>query len=614
MKDVICGEPATGGPAPNAGAGVRSEPERQVDGGSAVAPGAGQMVLVVNPRELPQERRVWGVGGTLPPTEREALDWLTFGRLMGWAVSVVPTEEAAIERALHTGSGPIILGCDPRLIRSDLAGALERALRDRPRIVIARADTIGSGLASLAGASRGARTVVGSAIEWIGPGPRTAWTLRSPLSSAVLDVDGAEVWATLNGEAIVTGRRLGQSHVVTLGCHPSVWRDMDGATSALFCHVLTRGAPHAVAWLDLAGTVVLRMDDPGGAQNVHFGKWTYRKMNEAEWADVARDLERHDARLSVGYTAGWVDDGDANRGTLEVDGQVVARTPGQVHPAPLVRYVDQAGHAPGVVHDYEAEYRGIEALRAADLGDVELHGYTHFYPNSAVWAAAADRYTTKSWYREFGVHAAPAILARPAPEHPISLGMTAIEGHFDIRPTTLICPGHQSEDRIIERALDEGLELVSQQCLAIRDRDRLCWTTHVGAPELDEVDAAWFRSGLPVVVFFHDRDIVRQGSSWFGKHLDQWRDAGATRFVDFRQLAAELGHRIAVEDQCGQVRVIVTRVAGAPPPVRPFDVLLRNDGQALPARVTVIYEDTEASVEVHVAGDGVGRIRLGPSR
>ena len=119
-----------------------------------------------------------------------------------------------------------------------------------------------------------------------------------------------------------------------------------------------------MAWHELEGSLVLRMDDPGGAQNVYLRGWTYPKLIESEWGELGADLRRRHGRLSICYVSGWVDDGDAARGTLEVGGQPVARVPGRVHPSPLVTYRDRAGLAPGAVHDYEAEYRGIHALRA----------------------------------------------------------------------------------------------------------------------------------------------------------------------------------------------------------------------------------------------------------
>src|SRR5713101_56685 len=79
------------------------------------------------------------------------------------------------------------------------------------------------------------------------------------------------------------------------------------------------GAP--VAWHELERSLVLRMDDPGGAQNVYLRGWTYPKLTESEWGALGADLRRRNGRLSVCYVSGWVDDGDAARGTLEVGGR-----------------------------------------------------------------------------------------------------------------------------------------------------------------------------------------------------------------------------------------------------------------------------------------------------
>ena len=94
-------------------------------------------------------------------------------------------------------------------------------------------------------------------------------------------------------------------------------------------------------------------------------------------------------RISVGYVSGWVDSGDVTRGRVKVAGRVPRRVPGQVYPSPLVQYQDLTGYAPGTLYDYEAEFRGIQALRAAGLGDVELHGHTHMHPDSASWVTSA---------------------------------------------------------------------------------------------------------------------------------------------------------------------------------------------------------------------------------
>jgi hypothetical protein len=400
--------------------------------------------------------------------------------------------------------------------------------------------------------------------------------------------------------------------VATLGFHPSRARDVDGAAIALLKHLLIWGSPAPVAWLDLEGSLVLRMDDPGGAQNVHSRGWSYPKLGEAEWAAIGAELSQRSARLSIGYVIGWVDDGEAARGILKVAGRVPRRVPGRVYPSPLVKYWDRAGHAPGTLHDYEAEFRGIQALRAAGLVDVELHGYTHMHPDSASWATAPDRYESKTWYRELGSAAGPVLAARPANRHPLALGIAGFGRYFAARPTTLICPGDEWTDDVLARALDLELQLVSSYYLALLDGDRFWWTTHVCAPYLDEPNASWFDAGLPVVGYFHDREPALEGVGWIGRWLDRWHDAGAKRLLDLRELAASVGRRLHLEERNGELRLTVT-TTGAPALVRPLTVGIRLPERRIPARLSVLFEDGELSLNIHALGDSVGRIILPPS-
>src|SRR5205823_3751794 len=141
----------------------------------------------------------------------------------------------------------------------------------------------------------------------------------------------------------------------------------------------------------------------------------------------------------------------------------------------------------------------------------------------AAWAQAPDRYEEGSWYRELGRPAAATLAAVPAAEHPLALASAALQHHFGVRPTTLICPGDQWTDAALERALDLGLDLVSSYYLALRDRDRFCWCTHVCAPYLDGPDGTWFAAGLPVVGYFHDREPALEGISWIGNWLNRWQ-------------------------------------------------------------------------------------------
>lgn len=566
------------------------------------------MLIVASGAQLPSGERIWGTGGWLPPEEREALDWLTLARLAGWAVTVARQRAPRVEGDLAAGSRWIVVACDPDGLDEDLVTRLTARLEVEPLLIVARAGAPQGPLARLAGAALGPRRVAGRSLGWLGPGERRSWNCRRPLEARALDLsEGTTVWAALDGAPVIAARHVGRGTVATLAFHPCEARDRDGAGTALLRHLLIWGARAPVAWHELEGSLVLRMDDAGGAQNVHLRSWSYTKLTEAAWAAIGADLGQRNGRLSIGYISGWVDDGDPARGTLEVAGQPVERVRGRVHPSPLVTYRDRTGLA--TVNDYQAEYRGIQALRAQGLGDVELHGYTHMYPEPAVWAQAPDRFESRSWYRELGRAAEKIIAGLPPDRRPLTMGVEMIRRHFGVLPTTVIFPGDEFTSTPVERALGLGLRLVSSYYLALRDRDRFCWTQHVCAPYLDEEDAAWFDGGLPVVGYFHDQDLAARGTRWLGTCLDRWHAAGARRLLDFRELAGVVGRDLVLEEDASGARLICAG-EDAPALVRPLTVGIRWPGDRLPPRVRARLDGCEVSVEVEPLAPGLGRVIL----
>ena len=323
-------------------------------------------------------------------------------------------------------------------------------------------------------------------------------------------------------------------------------------------------------------------------------------------------LRERQARLTVGYIPGWVDDGNTASGRVSVNKRRVRRVPGRVHPSPLVQYEDLSGHSPGTHYDYMAEFRGIQKLRRSGQADVELHGYTHFHADSAAWAKASDRYEGSSWFRDFSNESLKAIKALPAEQHPIALGMAAIRQYFNVSPTTLIIPGFEWSEDVLIRALDLPLRLVSDYYLALRVGQRFCWCTHVCTPRLEEPDSVWFRAGLPVVAFFHDRDIVLEGVDWLTNILDRWQGAGARRLTDFRDLAALTTTTLYLDQNSANLHVTVAN-CGAVSPVRPISVFLRCPGRQLPASISVSYGGRRLSLGVERLPEGHGFMTIPPS-
>ena len=208
--------------------------------------------------------------------------------------------------------------------------------------------------------------------------------------------------------------------------------------------------------------------------------------------------------------------------------------------------------------DYGSELRGIAALRAAGLGDVELHGHTHIHPDVSAWLRAPDRHDEIGWYREFGRPAAAAIAERGAGRHPLELGLAALRRIFGVRPTTFVPPGDRFHDADVETALRLGFSFVESYYLAIRDGDRFLWCQHVCAPYLDLASPDWLAAGLPVVGYFHDNDVAAGGVEWVRRHLDAWADAGVERMIDFRELAAALALDLDLREREGRPVLTVT--------------------------------------------------------
>jgi hypothetical protein len=522
-------------------------------------------LVIASADEHPGAARVWGTGGWTPPEEREARDWLTLCRLLGWEVRLATP--ALDDLPMQVGC--VLIACAPGDVGEPLAGALREFLDRTPALVVAPAAEAGSALSGLAGCARCDGHTTGRTLSCAG----TRWPLAHEIAAVALD-GGCETPLTLDGSPAAVARNVGRGTVVTLGVHPSATRDAGGgrALSAL----LMRSFPRPVAWLDLDGVLVLRMDDPGGAQNVHLDPWSYTELDPATWRGVAALLRQHAARLSVAAVPAWVDDGDATRGELLVAGSAAERAPGRIHPSWVVRYRDRGGR----LHDYEGEFALLRELAAEGVVDVQLHGYTHMRPDVERWARAPDRHEAVAWYRELDAAAEDALAASPS-DHPLARGLDELTGFFGARPTTVIFPGDEWTNASLGRALDLGLSLAASYYLALRDDDRFCWCEHLCAPYLDEPDGRWFASGLPVVGYFHARDIATHGVGWLADLLARWSEAGATRMIGFDDLAFALRSRVGHHG--GEVTVSTP----AQPTRRPLDVLHSPRPGADPVRARI---------------------------
>jgi hypothetical protein len=515
----------------------------------------GAVTVWASPDELDPRASVWGSPDrALAPPDRWALDWITLCRFLGWDVIA---ETGTLADALGSAGSHLILARDPDRIGESEAEALRAHLEREPALVIAGAGPPGSALARLTGVATGELRVVAGAPRWAGPGPERSWNAHLQTEMALLDVsEGTVPWAFVGGAPLALARPLGAGVLVSLAADPSGLRDAGPGGTGVLRHLLLHGAPEPVAWLDLEGVVVLRMDDPGSAANVHLRGWAHPELGEADWLALAGELTKRGARMSACCVPGWIDDGDPERGELLVAGELAERVPAAVHPSPEVVFRERSG----AVHDYVAEFRGLRAFRDAGVGELEQHGYTHVRPDRGRWAEAADRYENVDWYRE---------LERLGPEvnpggadDPIAAGRLIFRRVFGSEPSTLTCPGQACSATAAELAAAAGFELAATESLALRHGERLLWAGHVSCPGVDYPNPALLETGIPIQAILHDRDIALNGAEWLRGWLDAWAEAGVTRFIDFRELAGLLGVRVGLDDG-GEV-VTETRSGLAP--------------------------------------------------
>jgi hypothetical protein len=508
------------------------------------------VVVVASAAEHPGSGPVWGTGGWTPPAEREARDWVALCRLLGWGVTLASGDVERIEHDVRW----VLIACDPDEVGERLAERLAQLLQRQPVLVVARAARSGSPLARIAGCARSADEAGGRRLRWHGPGEALEWELEDVARSVRLDGAG-EVWLTLDHQPAAIAQPFGPGVIATLGVHPSEARDAGGAMTAALRTMLTHGVPGTSAWLDMEGALALRMDDPGGSQNVHLDPFAYRELGPDDWRALAAVLRGHSARLGVAAVPAWVDDGDASRGELAVHGEPGERAPGRTHPSWDVTYLSRSGH----LHDYAGEFALLRELAREGVIDIALHGHTHMHPDLEAWATASDRHTAVEWYREFGAPDG----RRTGSDDPLGDGISMLTQFFGAPPAALVFPGDAWTDAALERALELDLSLVASYYVALRDGDRFIWAEQVRSPYLDEPAESWFHAGVPVVGYFHARDVSEAGVGWVRDLLDRWAGAGARRMVGLGELAFALNSRIGWDAGSGEGKLIVSTPPGA---------------------------------------------------
>jgi hypothetical protein len=136
-----------------------------------------------------------------------------------------------------------------------------------------------------------------------------------------------------------------------------------------------------------ANNTILRMDDPGAAQNSWLNIWHYPTLNaEIIRKYILKPLEQYNAICSIFVIPGFIND---KRRIVE--------------PSWKQKFVDVYG----TLQDYKSTKAGLDEGVGKGLLEIQSHGWTHMQPDldsspGPWWGSPIDKQRSgEEWYREF---------------------------------------------------------------------------------------------------------------------------------------------------------------------------------------------------------------------
>lgn len=287
----------------------------------------------------------------------------------------------------------------------------------------------------------------------------------------------------------------------------------EGAVARL---AAVREALGALVVPDLAGVLLLRLDDPGAAVKCHLDWWRHDDVTPQAW-EALWDAVGSDGAVSLFCCTGFVRD----------DGTVV----------------DSRRERP-------EEWAQVDEGVRRGAAVLECHGHTHMDPDTEAWAAAPDRFTGNHWFRELWPPRLPTEPDVEAQEQVLAQWQAAAGPG-----TSLVAPGECWGTATIAAARRRGFALLNSWGLCRLQRGVPTWTRGIGSPYLDEADPSFLAQGLPAVGYWHDRDMALHGPDWVPQQLAAWRECGVERLWSFDRLAAVYAQEVDAVLEGGEVVV-----------------------------------------------------------
>jgi hypothetical protein len=249
--------------------------------------------------------------------------------------------------------------------------------------------------------------------------------------SGTVTLASAGQWPQLTVRTVVSASR---TRAVWLGGHP----DFVFRTSPIFIKLMRRSLVWAIGhavYKDYGRSMLLRMDDPGGAQSAYLGSWHSPQLSQATIKSALIDpLKAHGAKLGVAINPGypWIPDRSIRRsGTVD--------------------FVDPFGTRQNVISTWAGLRDGI----AAGVLEVHSHGVTHMVPDletpiagSTNWwdGSITGEWADARWYREFYDTRREQEIDAATQRARLTQSSDWIATDFSARPLVFVPPGHAISD------------------------------------------------------------------------------------------------------------------------------------------------------------------------
>ncbi len=495
----------------------------------------------------------------------------------------------------------VILACPPALIPGDAMTELRRLSMEEGVSLIADSFLLSRrgavdlfGNASVGGwrfAGGRMRTDNGGTLYEIEPGPYSArgpdtglkpclrFLLQGFHARSLRPGDAVPTAHHANGLPAILEHRFGKARNLLLNFHPAfVLREPNPFHVFLRNFLEEKGACPGVA-LHLLDAACLRIDDPGSCERAHLDGYNDRVLPRSAWESLLAMLRREHAHLNVAYVPQWIDDGEEERGTLEVGGKrIEQRIPGAAYDSWKIAYRKKGSAA---VHDYAQEYEAIARGAKGNAVTILSHGLTHLAPDVGAWLSAPDRHRNGKWFREFrtmvrGRKATPRELLDR-----IRLGMDRIQEAFGTRPTVIVPSAHEHDADFGVLAREAGCLGVASRAFypVARGSDASLRKIAAFYPPDARAGHAFLEAGYCPTLVFHDYDIRDDDHAWLVTMIGEMRRRGARRFISIEELAGLLACELDVYAENDTIELSITLPKSHPslPPGLPF-ISLRCGG------------------------------------